>query len=80
MKSSEIKSLFTRFESVASTYQDVECCSAREFQNLLGYSKWENFVKVIEKAKEACRNAGFQVKDQFPNARKVVSIRSRIMI
>jgi DNA-damage-inducible protein D len=76
MKSSEIKSLFTRFESAASTYQDVECWSARELQNLLGYSKWENFAKVIDKAKEACGNAGFQVKDHFPDVRKMVPIGS----
>lgn len=80
MKSSEIKSLFTRFESAASTYQDVECWSARELQNLLGYSKWENFAKVIDKAKEACSNAGFTISDHFPDVRKMVLIRSRVMI
>lgn len=26
----------------------MECWSARELQSLLGYSKWENFVKVID--------------------------------
>ncbi len=74
MKSPLITSLFTRFESAASTYQDVECWSARELQTLLGYTKWENFTKVIDKAKEACNNAGFLVSDQFPDVRKMVSI------
>ena len=74
MKSSEIKSLFPRFEAAASTYQDVECWSARELQNLLGYTKWENFARVINKAKEASSNAGFQVKDHFPDVRKMVPI------
>lgn len=30
----------------------VECWSARELQGLLGYSKWENFFKVLVKAKD----------------------------
>ncbi|MCL2284271.1 MAG: hypothetical protein FWC26_13225, partial [Fibromonadales bacterium] len=48
----------------------------RELQNLLGYSKWENFSKVIEKAKEACTNAGEKVKNHFPEVRKMVEIGS----
>jgi DNA-damage-inducible protein D len=58
MKTEEIKQLFIRFESAASEIEGVECWSAREMQLLLGYSKWENFEKVIQKAKDACDNAG----------------------
>ena len=75
MKPSFITALFTRVESAASTYQAVECWSARELQSLLGYSKWENFAKVIDKAKEACSNAGFQVKEHFSDVRKMVPTR-----
>ena len=38
----------------------------------MGYSKWENFSKVIEKAKESCRNAGQEIADHFPDLRKVI--------
>ena len=72
MKSTEIKSLFEQLEQSASEQDGIECWSAREIQNLLGYSKWENFSKVIEKAKESCRNAGQEIADHFPDLRKVI--------
>lgn len=76
MKSEEIKQLFEKFESAANEFDSVECWSARELQELLGYSKWENFEKVIDKAKEACKNAGEQIANHFPDARKMVEIGS----
>lgn len=72
MKSTEIKLLFEMFEHVACEFEGVECWSARELQGLLGYSKWENFAKVIEKAKESCQNAGQTIADHFPDIRKVI--------
>jgi DNA-damage-inducible protein D len=76
MKSAEIRALFARFESAASDFEGVECWSARELQILLGYSKWENFANVIEKAKESCENSGGKVSDHFPDVRKMVGIGS----
>ncbi len=72
MKSDEIKALFEDFEQAASHYENVECWSAREMQSLLGYSKWENFSKVIDRAKESCSNAGQKIEDHFPDAKKVI--------
>ena len=57
MRYEEIRELFSRFESAASVVEGIECWSAREMQVLLGYSKWENFDKVIQKAKDSCTNA-----------------------
>ena len=54
MKKEEIQVLFKSFEDAACMVDQVECWSARELQKLLGYSKWENFAKVIKKAKDAC--------------------------
>lgn len=76
MKSDEIRSLFSQFEAAASELEGVECWSARELQNLLGYSKWENFEKIIQKAKDACKIAGELVENHFPDIRKMVEIGS----
>ena len=51
MKKEIIQELYNGFEAAAVEVEDVECWSARELQLLLGYSKWKNFSKVIEKAK-----------------------------
>ncbi len=72
MKSDEIKNLFSQFEDAASELEGIECWSARELQNLLGYSKWENFEKVIHKAKDSCKNAGEEIDYHFPDVRKTI--------
>lgn len=72
MKSEEIIALFQQFEAVSSDLEGVECWSARELQKLLGYSKWENFEKVIQKAKDACNNAGEDINNHFPDIGKVI--------
>ena len=72
MKTEEIKQLFEEFEAAATHIEGVECWSARDMQLLLGYSKWENFEKVIQKAKDACINAGEHIANHFPGVRKVI--------
>ena len=72
MKKELILELFQKFESICYEYNDVECWSARDLQSLLGYSKWENFEKVISKAKESCINAGVDINDHFPDVRKTI--------
>jgi DNA-damage-inducible protein D len=45
---------------------------------LLGYSKWDNFQNVLEKAKSACELAGENRLDHFPEVRKMVPIGSGV--
>ena len=49
---------------------------ARELMKVLGYSKWENFERVIDKAKKACENSNILIFDHFADVRKMVSIGS----
>jgi DNA-damage-inducible protein D len=76
MKTEIVSQLIKSFEDYARKEKDVEFWYARDLKFLLGYSKWENFVKVIEKAKESCVNAGFNVLDHFPDVRKVMPLGS----
>lgn len=76
MKKEIIDKLYSSFEQAALEVDGVECWSARELQMLLGYSKWENFSNVINKAKIACENVGHNVSDHFPDVRKMVTLGS----
>ena len=49
-----------------------EYWSARELQKTLGYSKWENFNKVIKAAMVACKNSGYDDLEEFPEAKKPI--------
>ncbi|MCM1053632.1 MAG: DNA damage-inducible protein D [Ruminococcus sp.] len=54
----------------------VEYWEARELMKVLKYTKWENFNKVIEKAKEACKKSNNVLEYHFPEVRKMVQIGS----
>jgi len=74
MKKELISELFEKFESACYIFKNVECWSARELQEILGYSKWKNFLNVIEKAKKACETAGAALPDHFADIRKMIEI------
>ena len=76
LKSEEIKTLFAKFEQAAAEIEGVECWSARELQKLLGYALWQNFEKVLSKAKNACENVGEKVRNHFIGVNKMVEIGS----
>ena len=77
MKKELVTRLHRNFEDHAHHEDGVEFWLARELQELLGYSKWENFEQVIAKAKIACTNSGYNVADHFPDVRKLVEIGSK---
>jgi DNA-damage-inducible protein D len=77
MKKEIIKSLTNTFESHSyMTENGIEFWYARDLQHLLGYTKWDNFVKVINKAKTSCEASGNNISDHFADVGKMVKIGS----
>ena len=76
MKKEIIQQLYSAFEQAALEFDGVECWSARELQQLLGYSLWQNFTKVIDKAKVACEVVNQSVSDHFIGVNKKVELGS----
>lgn len=68
---------YKNFEEIKKIREDgTEYWNARELSEVLQYKKWENFAKVIDRAKLACNNSGFEIQDHFPEVRKMVEIGS----
>ena len=55
---------------------DMEFWYARELQEVIEYSDWRNFNKVINKAKESCENSKNNILDHFVEVDKMVRIGS----
>ena len=73
MHTDVIQALTTTFEAHAQqTETGVEYWLARDLQFLLGYSKWDNFLNVVSKAKTACDVSGHPVADHFAGVGKMV--------
>jgi DNA-damage-inducible protein D len=76
MKNDIIIQLHKNFEDYAHQVDGEEFWFARDLMGLLGYAKWENFAKVVDKAKIACQTAEHAIADHFPDVRKMVDIGS----
>ena len=77
MKTEQVQMLTETFEGHAQqTEGGVEYWLARDVQHLLGYTKWENFLNVVNKAKTACEVSGYDIDNHFPDVRKMVDLGS----
>ena len=76
MKKELIAKLHGEFEQCAQHDDSIEYWFARDLQRLLGYEKWENFLKVIDKAKIACETSKHSIKNHFPDVGKMVTLGS----
>jgi DNA-damage-inducible protein D len=78
MKKELIVQLHSSFEQCMQTETDggTTFWLARDLQPLLGYERWENFAKVIDKAKTSCKTSGYDVADHFLDSTKMVDLGS----
>lgn len=74
MKKELVGKLHKSFEQYAQNENDLDYWYARDLQKLLGYEKWDNFVKVVDKAKSACINSKNSIEDHFADAGKMIEL------
>ncbi|MEN8723627.1 MAG: DNA damage-inducible protein D [Alphaproteobacteria bacterium] len=72
-----IEQLVQDFESSVQADEDAtEFWYARDLASLLEYTKWDNFLTVVAKAKAACEQAGHDPDDHFAGVGKMVRLGS----
>lgn len=52
----------------------VEFWYARDLQSVLEYKQWKNFIKVVDKAKEACLNSRLNIIEHFISINKNITL------
>ena len=63
------------FENIKHTDEyGVDFWYARELMPILQYTKWQNFEKIIDKAKETCKNSDIAVFEHFTDVSKTIKM------
>ena len=69
---------YKQFEDIKHINDDgSEYWLARELCVTLDYTEWRNFSKMIDKARLACKNSGFDLDDHFVEVSKLVEMPSK---
>jgi DNA-damage-inducible protein D len=78
MDKNTIKKLTGSFDAIVQHIPGgtTEFWYARDLQELLGYTEWRNFLKVIDKAKDSASNVGASIPNHFVDVNKMVPIGS----
>ena len=75
MKKEIIQNLAYNFEDYSRTTENgIEFWFARDLQQLLGYSEWRNFQKVIIKSKITCEASNNLINDHFVDTNKTIQM------
>jgi DNA-damage-inducible protein D len=76
MDQQTIQEMQSLFDSLAQAVPDenIEFWFARDLQEALGYSRWENFLSAISRAIEACENSGHDPDDHFRGVTKMIEV------
>lgn len=75
METGQLKLLLKTLDDIRHR-NGIEFWYARELYPILGYSRWENFETVVNRAKESCFNTNQAVTDHFQAVTKMVPIGS----
>jgi DNA-damage-inducible protein D len=59
LKQELIVALFQKFEEACYLYNQIECWSARDLQEILGYTKWDNLKTPLQKPEQHVKMPGF---------------------
>ncbi len=62
-------SIFENIKRIDDYGNEYWC--ARELSKVLEYKDWRNFLKVLNKAKDACKNSGFNIDEQLVEVNKL---------
>ena len=78
MNPETMQSMQRQFDDMAHQVpgENIEFWFARELQEPLGYARWENFLKAIQRAIESCQTAGHEPADHFRGVTKMVTLGS----
>ena len=77
MDTPKIQQYKNAFDLIAKEIKDdanntIEVWYARELQQVLGYTRWENFVVAISRAIESCKTLKVNVDDHFREVTKMI--------
>jgi len=77
MDTQKIQQYKNAFDLIAKEIKDdanntIEVWYARELQQVLGYTRWENFVVAISRAIESCKTLKVNVGDHFREVTKMI--------
>jgi len=80
MDKNKVVLLKTSFDGIAQIYQSdaesVEYWLARDLMIILGYERWENFDKAINRAMDSCRTSEIPMENHFREVTKMVPLGS----
>jgi len=78
MDNLQIHKMKNQFDGLSHTTPDenVEFWFARDLQDPLGYSRWENFITAINRAVESCKATGYDPNNHFRGVTKMVKLGS----
>lgn len=78
MDKSVISRMQSEFDSLAKIVpgsdESTEFWFARDLQQPLGYTRWENFLNAIRRAVESCETMGYTISDHFRGVTKMITL------